>query len=354
MAIHSNPHANDPEQPSGQRKRWPILLAALTCGLALLLALLYADYQQFLDTPLAIRTEGRTLEVKPGMGIGAIARRLQHQPGLARPAFYLEAYARLNRLASRLQAGEYALSPELTPRMLIDRIVAGQVIQYPLTVVEGWTFHQLRQALSAHSKLKQTLQGLSDEEVMARLGRSGEHPEGWFLPDTYHFPTGFTDEAFLHRAMMAMDRRLADIWQDRAPNLPLDNPYQALILASIVEKETGRPAERPEVAGVFVRRLRRGMLLQTDPTVIYGLGETFSGPLRRKDLTTDTPYNTYTRKGLPPTPIALPGAAALRAAMHPADGDTLYFVADGQGGHVFSRTLNEHNRAVSQYRSRDQ
>ncbi|HRY14829.1 MAG: endolytic transglycosylase MltG [Candidatus Competibacteraceae bacterium] len=326
---------------------WRWLLVSF--GLALFLALLYADYQRFLDAPLEIPADDQVLEVKPGMGIGAIARRLQHRPGLSRPAFYLEAYTRLNGLAQRLQAGEYALSPGLTPRTLIDQIVAGRVIQYPLTVVEGWTFRQLRQALTAHPKLKQTLQGLSDEEVMARLGRSGEHPEGRFLPDTYHFPTGFTDEAFLRRAMMAMDRRLADIWQNRAPNLPLDNPYQALILASIVEKETGLPAERPEVAGVFVRRLRQGMLLQTDPTVIYGLGEAFDGNLRRRDLTTDTPYNTYIRKGLPPTPIALPGAAALRAAVNPADGDTLYFVANGEGGHVFSRTLNEHTQAIRRY-----
>jgi UPF0755 protein len=330
-------------------RRWWLISFAL----ALFLALFYADYRWFLDAPLEISGDGQVLKVKSGMGIGAIARRLQHQPGLSRPAFYLEAYARLNGLAQRLQAGEYAVSPGLTPRTLIDQIVAGRVIQYSLTVVEGWTFRQLRQALTEHPKLAQTLQGLSDTEVMARLGRPDEHPEGRFLPDTYHFPAGFTDEAFLRRAMTAMDRRLADIWQDRAPNLPLDNPYQALILASIVEKETGLPAERSEVAGVFVRRLRLGMLLQTDPTVIYGLGENFDGDLRRGDLTTDTPYNTYTRKGLPPTPIALPGSAALRAAVNPADGDTLYFVADGEGGHVFSRTLDEHNRAVRQYRSRN-
>lgn len=328
---------------------WRWLLVSF--GLVLFLLLLYADYRWFLDASLELSADSQVLEVKPGMGIDDIARHLQHQSGLSRPALYLEAYARLNGLAPRLKAGEYALSPGLTPRTLIDRIVAGQVVQYALTVVEGWTFRQLRQALSEHPKLGQTLHEISDAQVMARLERPGEHPEGRFLPDTYHFPAGFTDEAFLRRAMTAMDQRLAEAWERRAPDLPLNDPYQALILASIIEKETGLPAERPQVAGVFVRRLRQGMRLQTDPTVIYGLGESFDGDLRRRDLTTDTPYNTYTRKGLPPTPIALPGAAALNAAVNPADGDALYFVADGQGGHVFSRTLAEHNRAVRRYQA---
>ncbi len=235
---------------------------------------------------------------------------------------------------------------------MLDRIVAGRVIQYPLTIVEGWTFRQLRQALAAHPQLTQTLAGLSDAEIMARLGRPGAHPEGWFLPDTYHFPKGFTDEAFLRRALTAMEQRLTQVWERRAPDTPLNDPYQALVLASIIEKETGVAAERAEIAGVFARRLRLGMRLQTDPTVIYGLGEAFDGNLRRRDLEADTPYNTYTRPGLPPTPIALPGLAALEAAAQPAAGDALYFVADGQGGHVFSRTLEEHHRAVRRYQQR--
>ena len=318
-------------------------------GLALFLSLIYIDYQQFLETPLRVPAQGLTLEIKPGTGIGQLARQLRQQPGLSRPAFYLEAYARSTGLASRLKAGEYALTPGLTPRMLLDRIVAGRVIQYPLTIVEGWTFRQLRQTLASHPKLVQTLSGLSDAEVMARLGHPSEHPEGWFLPDTYHFPAGFTDEAFLRRARAAMDQRLREVWDRRAPDTPVSDPYQALILASIIEKETGVAAERAEIAGVFARRLRQGMRLQTDPTVIYGLGEAFDGNLRRRDLETDTPYNTYIRPGFPPTPIALPGLAALEAAVHPASGDTLYFVADGQGGHAFSRTLEEHNRAVRRY-----
>jgi UPF0755 protein len=325
------------------------LLVLTALGFGLLLYLVCADYQRFIDTPLSVPASGLALEVKPGAGIGSIARQLQQQPGLSRPTFYLEIYARLNGVATRLQAGEYALTPGVTPRTLLDRIVAGRVIQHPLTVVEGWTFRQLRQALAAHPKLAQTLPGLSDADIMARLGRPDEHPEGRFLPDTYHFPADFTDEAFLRRALTAMDQRLTEVWKRRTPNAPVNNPYQALILASIIEKETGIATERAEIAGVFARRLRMGMRLQTDPTVIYGLGETFDGNLRRRDLETDTPYNTYTRFGLPPTPIALPGLDALNAAVNPASGDTLYFVADGTGRHVFSRTLEEHNRAVRRY-----
>ncbi len=336
-------------------KRLRQLLLALT-ALALIfgpaLYIIHADYRAFLDTPLGVPVGGLVLELKPGMGVADLARELRRQPGLLRSALYLQAYARLNRLALRLKVGEYAIAPGVTPRGLLEQIVAGRVIQYSLTVVEGWTFRQLRWALAEHPKLRQTLREASDAEIMARLGRPGEHPEGRFFPDTYHFPAGATDEMFLRRALAAMDHQLDEAWRRRSPDSPLTDPYQALILASIVEKETALPAERPEVAGVFARRLRRGMLLQTDPTVIYGLGDAFDGNLRRADLTRDTPYNTYTQKGLPPTPIALPGAGALAAAVNPASGDALYFVASGEGGHVFSRTLDEHNRAVRQYQQR--
>ncbi len=336
-------------------RRSSIILIALALAIGLALYGVYADYQRFLDTPLNVSAESLVLEVKPGMGVAAIARELRRRAGLPRRAsYYLQIHVRSNGLAPRLQAGEYALADGLTPRALLERIAAGRVIQYPLTVVEGWTFAQLRRVLEEHPKIVQTLREASDAEIMARLGRPGLHPEGWFFPDTYHFPAGVTDEAFLRRALAMMERRLDDAWNSRAPDLPIDDPYQALILASIIEKETGLAAERPEVAGVFARRLRQGMLLQTDPTVIYGLGQGFTGVLRRSDLTTDTPYNTYTRRGLPPTPIALPGAASLAAAVNPAPGDTLYFVADGAGGHVFSRTLEEHNRAVRRYRQRTQ
>jgi UPF0755 protein len=331
------------------RKRLLLALAALALIFGPVLYIVYADYRAFLDTPLGVPAGGLVVELKPGMGVAGLARELRRQPGLLRSAPYLQAYARLNRLALRLKAGEYALAPGMTPRTLLEQIVAGRVIQYSLTVVEGWTFRQLRRALAEHPKIRQTLGDASDADIMARLGRPGEPPEGWFLPDTYHFPTGFTDEMFLRRAMAAMDRQLREAWSHRSPDSPLTYPYQALILASIVERETALPAERPEVAGVFSRRLRRGMLLQTDPTVIYGLGEAFDGNLRRADLTRDNPYNTYTCKGLPPTPIALPSAGALAAAVNPAPGDALYFVATGQGGHVFSATLDEHNQAVRRH-----
>lgn len=323
---------------------WGLALA----GIALVL-LTYIDYQRFMNTPLHVPPSGLVVELAAGSGLRQLTQQLQQQPGLSRPGFYLELYARLHGLAPRLQAGEYALTPELTPRILLERISAGRVIQYPLTVVEGWTFAQLREALAAHPKLQHTLAGLSAAQIMARLGQPERHAEGSFLPDTYHFPKGFSDEAFLRRSLLAMEKALDAAWAQRNANLPLRDPYQLLILASIVEKETGLATERRQVAGVFIRRLQLGMRLQTDPTVIYGLGANFDGTLRRRDLDADTPYNTYTRAGLPPTPIALPSSAALQAAAQPAAGESLYFVANGQGGHIFSRTLEEHNRAVRRY-----
>lgn len=337
--------------PPGFRFRRRLAGLLLLAGLVVAL-LIYADYRAFLKTPFGPSAAGVTLELKPGDGMMALVADLGRHPGLLRRALYWPAYARLNGLAHRLQAGEYALNPALTPRRLLERIVAGRVIQYSLTVVEGWTFRQLRQALARHPQIAQTVAALSDAELMARLGRPGQSPEGWFQPDTYAFPKSHTDEQFLRRALAAMERQLNMVWRERAPNLPLNDPYQALILASLIEKETALPEERAEVAGVFIRRLRKGMRLQTDPTVIYGLGPAFDGNLRRADLTRDQPYNTYTRAGLPPTPIALPGKAALAAAVNPAPGETLYFVASGAGGHVFSTTLEQHNQAVRRYQQR--
>jgi len=353
--LKSNPHTGTESKPTfGWFRRFLLPLVALSLIFGPALYIVYADYRAFLDTPLGVPAGGLVLELKPGTGVAGLALELRRQPGLLRSAPYLEAYARLNQMALRLKAGEYALAPAITPRDLIAQIVAGRVIQHSLTVVEGWTFRQLRRALAEHPKIRQTLQEASDADIMARLGRPGMHPEGWFLPDTYLFPSGFTDEAFLRRALAAMDRQLREAWNRRSPDVPLTDPYQALILASIVEKETALPVERPNVAGVFARRLRREMFLQTDPTVIYGLGEAFDGNLRRADLTNDNPYNTYTHKGLPPTPIALPGADALAAAVNPTPGDALYFVATGEGGHVFSATLDEHNRAVRRYQRKGQ
>ncbi len=313
-------------------------------------AWVYHDYQRFLNSTITPPHSEWRYTVVRGASIQRIAEEL-HAQGVIQQPLYLRLYARLSGDARRIQAGDYRLHADMTPQQLLAAMVAGRVVQHSLTVVEGWTFCQLLDAVHAHPAITVTLDGLSDTEIMARLGHPEQHPEGWFLPETYHFPSGTTDLAFLRRAHNAMREALDTVWAQRQADLPFDEPYAALILASIIEKETGVAAERREVAGVFVRRLRRGMLLQTDPTVIYGLGAAdFEGPLLRSHLRQDHPHNTYTRPGLPPTPIALPGRAALEAAVDPAPGDTLYFVADGRGGHVFSRTLQEHNRAVQAYR----
>lgn len=310
----------------------------------------YQDYQRFLNSTLTPPQSEWRYTVARGTSMQRVAKDLQANRVINHP-WYLRLHARLSGDARRIQAGEYLVNAQMTPRQLLADMVAGRVVQHSLTVVEGWTFRQLLGAVHAHPAIKVTLDGLSDTEIMARLGQPEQHPEGWFLPETYYFPSGTTDLAFLRRAHNAMRDALDAVWAQRQADLPFDTPYAALILASIIEKETGVAAERREVAGVFVRRLRRGMLLQTDPTVIYGLGAAdFQGPLLRSHLRQDHSHNTYTRPGLPPTPIALPGRAALVAAVDPAPGETLYFVADGHGGHVFSRTLQEHNRAVQAYR----
>ncbi len=251
-----------------------------------------------------------------------------------------------------LHAGEYALTQHMSPRRLLRRMADGDVIHHQFTIIEGWRFKELRLALAKEAKLESTLGGLSDTDVMARIGAEGVHPEGRFLPETYSFVRGQKDIDLLKRAYRAMQTRLAARWAERDPRLPLGSPDEMLTLASIVEKETGQAAERPRIAGVFVRRLKMPMMLQTDPTVIYGLGDSFNGNLTRRHLEADTPYNTYTRFGLPPTPIALPGDAALAAVAKPAEGQELYFVAKGNGEHAFSATLAEHNRAVRAYQLR--
>ena len=305
-------------------------------------------FDSYKDAPLSGSDEVVYYTVKPGSSVKTIAKALAAENIIEHPRLF-EWFARLEGLAQRIQVGEYAIDGDMTPRQLLSDMVTGKVVQYPMTIIEGWNFKQLRAFLAQNEALQHTLEGLSDAQVMSKIGFPGEHPEGRFLPDTYHFPRGTTDVAFLKRAHQMMDEKLAQLWEARAEGLPIKTPYQALILASIIEKETGLASERPEIAGVFVRRLRKGMRLQTDPTVIYGMGELYQGNIRRRDLRRDTPYNTYTRHGLPPTPIALPSAAAIEAALNPLAGETFYFVARGDGSHAFSVTLVEHNNAVIKY-----
>jgi len=246
-----------------------------------------------------------------------------------------------------IKTGEYQLDPGILPRELLQLLSSDAVVQYRFTLVEGWTFTQLLQALAKDDVLKQTLVRDPDKVGTVMISSLGvDHPEGWFLPETYQFTRGGSDSEILERAHQAMEKELGSAWEARTNDLPLNSPYELLILASIIEKETGKADERRQIAGVFIRRLQQGMRLQTDPTVIYGLGDSFDGNIRRRDLETDTPYNTYTRSGLPPTPIAMPGRASLLAAAQPDAGDAIYFVADGTGGHTFSATLQEHQIAV--------
>ena len=304
---------------------------------------------QALDRP-GPAAEAEVFEVPAGASLAGIARRLEAQ-GIVHQGWLVEWYGRATGLAGKLRAGEYRIPARSTARQVMALLVSDAVLLHSLTIVEGWTFRQMRAAIEAHPAVTPALGGASGEEIMAQLGKPGASPEGWFLPETYRFPRGTTDAALMAMAHRAMEGALAEAWEARSESTPLESPYEALVLASIIEKETGLADERREIAGVFARRLKRGMRLQTDPTVIYGLGEEFDGNLRRVHLQADTPYNTYTRHGLPPTPIALPGRAALAAAVDPAPGDALFFVATGlpDGSHHFSATLEEHNRAVARY-----
>ena len=302
----------------------------------------------FSSTPISISQSSMDFVVAPGSSLTLVANQLERQSIISDASQFLW-MIRLDGAEKSIKAGEYELSQGMTPKDLFALFISGKVKQYSFTIVEGWTFKQLLEVLSANEHLQHTLQNKTTEKVMTALGLPGQHPEGRFLPDTYHFPSGSTDKAFLLRAHQAMQHALQEEWQQRMQDLPYENDYQALIMASIVEKETAVASEREEIAGVFVQRLKKRMRLQTDPTVIYGMGEAYDGNIRKKDLKKDTPYNTYRRRGLPPTPIALPGRASIRAALNPADTKALYFVARGDGSHHFSETITEHNKAVRKY-----
>ncbi|TWC39015.1 UPF0755 protein [Pseudomonas sp. SJZ079] len=313
------------------------------------LLVVFLAWQQHsaLEQPLNL-TEERLLDVPAGATPGGVLNRLQAE-GVLHDAFWLRLYWRFNLRDQPLHSGEYRLTPGFRVRDMLALWRRGEVVQYNLTLVEGWSFRQVRAALARESKLELTLSELDDEQLMERLGQPGVNPEGRFFPDTYRFVRGMTDLDLLKQAYARLELVLAEEWEARADELPYKEPYDALIMASMIEKETGVSEERGAIAGVFIRRLRIGMRLQTDPTVIYGLGERYRGRLTRAHLLEVTPYNTYQIDGMPPTPIALVGREAIHAALHPVAGRSLYFVARGDGSHVFSNSLEAHNRAVREY-----
>lgn len=326
------------------------LLLVILLAIAAAIAWGGFEYVQFTHTALNVRGTGQTLEVSRGEGFQDIVRQLREQRLTSASPLLWRALAMRLGVANRLHAGEYELAPGMTPTVLLENMAAGRVVHRRVTLVDGWTFAQVRQALATAPKLKHRLDGLDDARVMAKFGEAaGTSPEGEFMPDTYDYVLGMSDLDILKRAHEAMRAYLAHEWAARDTSIPLQTPYQALILASLVEKETAVPAERPRIAGVFERRLKIGMKLETDPSVIFGMGSAYAGNIHKSDLETDTPYNTYTRAGLPPTPIALASRAAIDAVLHPAAGDALYFVARGDGTHQFSATLAEHNAAVRKY-----
>lgn len=324
------------------RRRRRLLLATI------LLAALAAGWLAWFATRPIDLAAPLDLTVRQGAGVSSVARQLGDAGVLAEP-WSLRILARVLGREGAVRAGTYRLDRALTPLELLDKLARGDVTLAEMRFVEGTTLRQWLEQLAREPRLRQTLAARDDAAVRALLGLGEQSAEGWLFPDTYRFAPGIADTEILKRAHAAMKRRLDAAWRERDPGLPLKDPYEALVLASIVEKETGAAAERALVASVFVNRLQRGMRLQTDPTVIYGIGEKFDGNIRKRDLTTDTPYNTYTRDGLPPTPIAMPGAASLLAVAHPMPSEYLYFVGKGDGTHHFSATLEEHNRAVAKY-----
>jgi UPF0755 protein len=299
-------------------------------------------------SPLELRSDPADFSIKPGSSLKSATRQMV-ESGVELDAWQFNLLGRVLGKASTIKAGSYEVGSGITPLALLNQLTAGEVTQEEVVFIEGWTFRQVRATLDADADVRHDSAALSDAEIMARLGAAGRSPEGLFFPDTYLYGKGAGDLDILRRAYQAMDRQLEAAWLQRAPDLPYRSPYEALIMASVIEKETGQATDRALIGGVFVNRLRLGMMLQTDPSVIYGLGEKFDGRLRKKDLRADTPHNTYTRTGLPPTPIAMPGLASLQAALNPAKTPALYFVARGDGSSEFSRTLVEHERAVAKY-----
>ena len=329
------------------KKKAGIIIVLVIVALSVAALVVYQQFTTAIKAPLAIPESGITYRLKPGASIRAVARDLE-QRGIVPKARYLEWLARRDDKATSIQAGEYRLEPGMTLESLLNLFVFGKTLQYKFSIVEGTRFQDVLKNLAANTDIKHNIDPATFvEDFKAWTGE--DYPEGWLFPDTYYFTSEEDDKALLLRAWRKMKTELQAAWEQRQPDLPLKTPYEVLILASIVEKETGVADERPLIAGVFINRLRKGMKLQTDPTVIYGMGEKYKGNIRKKDLKKDTPYNTYTRTGLPPTPIALPGREALLAVVNPAETDALYFVAMGGGRHHFSKTYKEHRNAVIRY-----
>ncbi|WP_228141656.1 endolytic transglycosylase MltG [Marinobacter sp. X15-166B] len=318
-----------------------VVLAGAGTGLWVWQGLQTLDQPRTLAAPVLF-------DVPPGSGLSRVAGEMEAL-GLIERSLWLRLYGRLHPEQARIKAGEYELTSGMTAKDMLASMVAGEVKHWVIRFIEGWTFKDVRAALASNERLRQTTVDWSDARIMEALGAHGQHPEGLFFPDTYLFTSKDSDLDLLRRSFARMEQVLAEEWANKSPDAPYKTPYEALIMASIIERETGVPHERGEIAGVFVRRLQKGMRLQTDPTVIYGMGDAYKGRITRQDLRTPTPYNTYTISGLPPTPIALSGREAIHAALHPADGNSLYFVARGDGSHKFSRTLREHQRAVREF-----
>ena len=316
--------------------------------LLLLVGMSFAWTAWFAFSPARLAASPQAFSISQGSSLRAATRQIV-SAGVDMSAWQFNLLARMTAHVADIKAGSYEVLEGATPWDILTKITSGDFSRSDIVFIEGWTFRQIRAALRAHPDLRHESDALSDAELMVRLGSPVAKPEGWFFPDTYLFAKGESDLSVLAQAHQAMRKQLQSAWAKRSPNLPINSPYEALILASIVEKETGRSEDRTMIAGVFVNRLRAGMRLQTDPTVIYALGERFDGNLRKRDLLASHPFNTYTRDGLPPGPIAMPGLASLKAALSPADTDALYFVARGDGSSAFSRTLQEHNRAVAKF-----
>ncbi len=303
---------------------------------------------QYARTSLKLSPQAQEIIIQPKSGLRSIANQLVEQKVLGSPWPFI-LLAKILEKEQNLKAGDYTLNKNVTPYQLLLSLNRGKATQGSITFIEGKTFKQMREKIAKNDAIKNTTQALSDAEIMKLVGNGEAHAEGLFFPDTFYFDRGTQDTILLKRAYYSMQAKLNQAWNNRAPNLPYKNSYEALIMASVVEKETGKNSERPMIAGVFLNRLRIGMRLQTDPTVIYGMGKKYDGNIRRKDLQTDTIYNTYTRSGLPPTPIAMPGLASIEATLHPQQTKALYFVGKGDGSHAFSHSLAEHNHAVSKY-----